>query len=252
MNDDLKARGWTVLPGVVSPVMLAWMRGDMDVALKFCRDWQVCNDVGGGTEGTVHHLAAFPVLGSFLAFLDINPAANVIADFFGGPYILNSFGGNFNLPGRPHYANKVHRDQRSWSHDRLMLNTLVTLDDTTQENGATWLLSGSHNEPGKPSDELFNNQAVQVCAPAGSIILWDSRVWHRAGDNRADKPRRIVTPIFTRPWMKQGFDYPRALGYDVTWQPALHQVLGYNSRVPATFDEWYQPPDKRMYLGSQG
>jgi hypothetical protein len=29
-------------------------------------------------------------------------------------------------------------------------------------------------------------------------------------------------------------------------------VLGYNARVPATLDEWYQPPERRMYRSDQG
>ena len=250
---DLERQGWTVLPLAVPTGLLEWMRAELDYAHSFCRAEQVRNGVTDMTEGTVHHLPAIQGCLSFRVFLDRNPAHGVIEDFFEGYlYILNSFGGNFNLPGRPHYANKVHRDIRSHWHDRLMLNTLVTLDDTTPENGATWLLSGSHLTPEKPSDEEFNAKAVQVCAPAGSIILWDSRVWHRAGDNRTDKARRIVTPIFSRPWMKAGFDYARALGYDAGLSPTLRQLLGYNSRVPASFDEWYRKPEDRMYRGDQG
>jgi len=54
--------------------------------------------------------------------------------------------------------------------------------------------------------------------------------------------------------MKQQLDYPRALGYArcEALSPALRQVLGYNARVPASLDEWYQPPDKRLYKREQG
>jgi hypothetical protein len=30
------------------------------------------------------------------------------------------------------------------------------------------------------------------------------------------------------------------------------QVLGYYSRIPATLEEWYQPPQRRMYRPGQG
>jgi ectoine hydroxylase-related dioxygenase (phytanoyl-CoA dioxygenase family) len=63
-----------------------------------------------------------------------------------------------------------------------------------------------------------------------------------------------LTLGFTRPFMKQQLDYPRALGYDrsETLSPALRQLLGYNARVPVSLDEWYQPPDRRLYKRDQG
>jgi ectoine hydroxylase-related dioxygenase (phytanoyl-CoA dioxygenase family) len=60
--------------------------------------------------------------------------------------------------------------------------------------------------------------------------------------------------MFCKPFMKQQFDYPRAVGYDMADQllPHTRQVLGYNARVPATLDEWYQPRERRMYRPDQG
>ena len=42
------------------------------------------------------------------------------------------------------------------------------------------------------------------------------------------------------------------LGEDFTQDPRLRQVLGYNARVPATHDEWYQPSENRKYKPDQG
>jgi len=54
--------------------------------------------------------------------------------------------------------------------------------------------------------------------------------------------------------VKQQLDYPRALGdeFGASLSPVLRQVLGYNARVPASLDEWYQPPERRLYQKSQG
>ena len=176
----------------------------------------------------------------------------MIKEYFGGPYILNSFGGNFNEGSN--YASEIHRDIRSFQDPCPLLNTLVMLDDFTEDNGATWLMTFGHILPDQPDDKLFHMHAQQVTAPAGSILLWNSNLWHRAGENKTGKPRRIVTPIYSRPWFKPGFDYCRSLGYpQVADLPeTLRQVLGYNARVPASLDEWYQPPEKRMYRSDQG
>jgi ectoine hydroxylase-related dioxygenase (phytanoyl-CoA dioxygenase family) len=60
--------------------------------------------------------------------------------------------------------------------------------------------------------------------------------------------------MFSRPLVKPQFDHPRAIGYDRmdSLTPLQCQVLGYYSRIPATLEEWYQPPQRRMYRPGQG
>jgi len=160
-----------------------------------------------------------------------------------------------NLPSELSYVGRVHRDLRSFSGDlNLMVQLLIMLDDFTEDNGATYLLSGSHRAADKPSDELFFANAERAIGGAGSIVVFNSNLWHAAGANRTGTARRALTIGFTRPFLKQQLDYPRALGYEFgdTISDTLRQVLGYNARVPATLDEWYQPPEKRMYRPGQG
>lgn len=248
---EIATTGYVVLPGVVPHGLVAGMLDALDFAYMRCRAVQKNNGVDEQTRGTVHHLPALQA--TFAHFLGVNPAWSYIERFFGGPYILNSFGGNFNFGGDNNYAGKVHRDIRTFSFPRrLLLNTLVMLDEFTAENGATWLLPGGQCLKEKPTDEAFFAAAVQVCAPAGSIVIWDSNLWHAAGANKTGVPRRSVTPMFSVPWFKPGFDYPRALGYDADLTETQRQILGYNARVPATLAEWYQPPEKRFYKGDQG
>jgi ectoine hydroxylase-related dioxygenase (phytanoyl-CoA dioxygenase family) len=135
-----------------------------------------------------------------------------------------------------------------------MAQLLIMLDDFTAENGATYFLSGSHRLATRPDVHEFFNNAERAVGDAGSIVLFNSNMWHAAGVNRTSGPRRALTLVFTKPFMKPQFDYPRALGYAYgeSLSDALRQVLGYNARVPATLDEWYQPPDRRMYRPGQG
>jgi ectoine hydroxylase-related dioxygenase (phytanoyl-CoA dioxygenase family) len=201
----------------------------------------------------VHHLPL--VDGVFLEFLERGYCRDLLDAFFGGPYILNTYGGVLNLPDNLSYVGRVHRDLRSYSGDlHLMSQFLVMLDNFTEENGATYFMDGGHRLAEKPSDEVFFKQAVRAVGPAGSIIVFDSNLWHAAGVNRSKGPRRALTINFTRPFIKQQLDYPRALGYDKAdaWSPALRQLLGYNARVPVSFDEWYQPPERRLYQREQG
>jgi hypothetical protein len=250
----MKRRGWVIFPAFFDEGLVARLIADTLEAYKVCRSYQIKNAVDAETELTVHHLIG---LGdSFLECLEgYEPLQPYLEHFFNGKFILNSFGGAINSAHSVSYAHRVHRDIRSFSGTlNLMMNTLVMLDAFTPDNGSTWLMSGSHLSARKPTDEEFVASAEQAIGPAGSVLMFNSNLWHAGGENKTDYSRRSLTPMFSRPFMKQQFDYPRALGYDQ--MPSLseisRQLLGYYSRVPASLDEWYQPPEKRMHRPGQG
>jgi hypothetical protein len=251
---QMSERGWVVFEGAVDPNLVGRMIDDLEAAWDICRTVQVRNGVATDADRTVHHLIGLK--SSFLEYLDESVALDPFFEaYFGGKYILNSFGGAINTRGRTSYAQRVHRDIRSYSGDMpLLLNTLVMLDAFLPENGATYMLSGSHRAAAKPSDEAFFARADRAVGPPGSVLVFNSNVWHAGGDNSTDLTRRSVTPMYSRPFIKQQFDYPRAVGYDAgpSLTPYARQVIGYNARVPASLDEWYQPPERRMYRGDQG
>jgi hypothetical protein len=251
---QMSRRGWVVIPAAVDPELVSRMLEDIEKAWITCHAIMERNGVANDAELTVHHLIGQQR--SFLDFIDdLEPLMPYLEHYFQGKFILNSFGGAINTKGRTSYAQRVHRDIRSYSGDMpLLLNTLVMLDEFTPENGATWMMSGSHKAAEKPSDEVFRAGAEQAVGPVGSILIFNSNVWHAGGSNQTDRPRRSVTPMFCKPFIKPQFDYPRAVGYERAdeLKPHVRQVLGYNARVPATLDEWYQPPARRMYHGDQG
>lgn len=251
--DRLRRDGWLLVEGVVGRDLVARLSADLETAYASQRAIQIRNGVGDGTNGTVHHL---PIAGgSFLEFLDRRFCGELLDAFFSGPSILNTFGGVLNQPDDLSYVGRVHRDLRSFSGNLpLMAQLLVMLDDFTEENGATYFLSGSHLLPDQPGDDVFFRGASRTVGTAGSIVLFNSNLWHAAGPNRSRGPRRALTLAFTKPFMKPQMDYPRALGYErgASLSPVLQQVLGYNARVPASLDEWYQPPDRRLYQKNQG
>jgi len=253
MTRPLREDGWTLLPSVLDPECLERLRGELDAAYVAQRELQLRNGVGEGTSGILHHLPCAG--GAFLDLLERDHGQAVLEAYFDGPYILNTYGGVLNLPGDASYVGRVHRDQRTFSGElHLMAQLLVMLDDFTEENGATFFLSGSHRLRDRPDDDLFFRDAERAVGAAGSIVMFDSNLWHAAGANRSDRARRALTLAFTRPFIKQQLDYPRALGYERgdALSPPLRQLLGYNARVPVNLDEWYQPPEKRLYRRDQG
>lgn len=245
---EMNKKGWCLFPNFVPQEILPRMALDLECAYANCRAMQIKNGLDN-TEGTAHHLIGQGQ--SFLDYLCVFEELNAYTEsYFGGKYILNAFGGNILSQGMS-YADNIHRDIRSFSGGLpLMLNTIVMLDDFHQDNGATWLMHGGHEWPDKPSEEQFKDYAFQITGQAGDVVFFNSNMWHRAGKNKTDKPRRSLTPMFSRPFYKQQFDYTQfADDYDSPW---LKQVLGYNSRTPKALEEWYQSKDSRMYKDDQG
>ncbi|MDQ1088740.1 MULTISPECIES: phytanoyl-CoA dioxygenase family protein [unclassified Siphonobacter] len=254
-KSEMDTKGWVIFHEVLEDSFREELIKAQDIATEECRQIQIKNGVVNRTAGTSHHLVVFE--GPFMKFVEEMPLHEYLTAYFdNGPYILNSFGGVMNFKAETSsYVGNVHRDIRTWSGDLpLMMNMLVMLDDFTPENGATWFMSGSHKYAEKPTDEEFFAVAEQAVAKKGSIVLFNSNVWHAAGTNQTDQIRRGLTPMFTKPFFKPQFDYSRYFGYDrvANFPPLAKQLLGYNSRVPANLDEWYQVPEKRLYIPGQG
>ena len=255
MNNHLIAlleKGWIIIPDIVDENLTVQLGKEINEAYKVCRNIQVKNGIAENTDGTVHHLLCFE--GSFLEFLKQNYCGEIISGFFNSPYILNTYGGVINLPNKASYVANIHRDIRTFYNIPMMINMLVMLDDFTFENGATYLLTGSHIKDEKPGNDMFYKNSERAVSKAGSILLFDSLLWHAAGLNTTMKSRKALTLGFTRPFMKQQMDYPRFLGYERKdeFTDEVKQVIGYNSRVPSNLDEWYQPPARRFYQPGQG
>jgi ectoine hydroxylase-related dioxygenase (phytanoyl-CoA dioxygenase family) len=250
---QMEARGWFLFEDVVDAPLIRDLIADLEQAYEIRRPIQIANGVDANTEGTAHHLLADGK--SFLELLKRAYLDEYLKSFFEGNYILNTFGGNLNLRKQFTYASVVHRDVRTYTREiKFLLNIIVMLDDFTLDNGATHLLGGSHLKKDKPGDEEFFAQADRAVGKSGSIVFWDSNIWHAAGENKTDSPRRSLSLIYSKPFMKQQFDYPRSVGYEAadSYSEEFRQIVGFNARVPATLEEWYQPPEKRFYKKDQG
>jgi hypothetical protein len=255
MSQDylMRAQGWVLFNNVIPASLLARLRDDLMIIYEKRRAVQIKNGIGDVMSGTCHHLLGEN--SSMDEFLALLPLDDFIKEFFAGNYILNSFGAFINQPHDTAYVSKIHRDVRTFAGEfRLLLNMLVMLDDFTLENGATYVLSGSHRLAEKPAEELFYSNADRMVGRAGDILMFDSNVWHAAGENTSKHIRRGLTLTFSRPFFKQQIDFPRFLGEDYikNSSAAVRQILGYNARVPASVDEFYQPVENRFYKPGQG
>ncbi|KAL6079952.1 Phytanoyl-CoA dioxygenase [Balamuthia mandrillaris] len=144
-----------------------------------------------------HHLAVVPLV------------LDACYKILGEDCIIGSYAGNILLSGCP--AGKVHQDYPYWSvpeAERLNMahrpdlashifevQTIIALEDFTEENGATWMLPNSQLSPkdywhDKPTN--FWKEATRITCKAGSIIISNGRVWHASGANNTNRPRAAL------------------------------------------------------------
>ena len=242
--------GWALFENMVGEDLIHRLRKDLDDATEQCRLAQRDGNIQNA-DGTSHHILIFER--SFLEFLNHFYLNQFIRHFFNSDYVLNSFGGVITSKNSKSYVLNAHRDVRFFTGDcKLLLNMIVLLDDFTLENGATYLLSGSHLKPSINKD-FFVDESDRLIGKAGSIGLFDSNLWHSAGINSSDSPRRAITINFSKGMVKPQFDFLRHFGNEriLRMRPEMQQILGFNARVPATLEEWYLPPSERMYKPGQ-
>lgn len=160
------------------------------------------------------------------------------------------------MPSNGNNATKMHRDSpRFYNQDYpLALQAIIFLDPFTQLNGATHMLAASHHSEHRPSNDYFYKNAQQMVGDPGDVIFFDSLVWHAGGENMTKEPRRGITIVYTRSFMKQQIDLPRAISADkISKMPEkVRQKIGMDVRVPADLIEFSVPVNQRLYKPNQG
>jgi ectoine hydroxylase-related dioxygenase (phytanoyl-CoA dioxygenase family) len=124
----------------------------------------------------------------------------------GWPALLGNISANITGPGGGEMV--LHADQifvpEPWAREAQGINVCWCLDDFTDETGATRIVPGSHRLNRAPRPDEAHIDTVAVEAPAGAIVVLDSRVWHKTGDNcTADRRRAGVFAWYTRPIYRQ-------------------------------------------------
>jgi len=80
------------------------------------------------------------------------------------------------------------------------LQIVVSIDDFTLNNGATEVIPKTHTLnrwPDPHSIQTLNKQRIVI--GAGTVALWDSRLWHRIVKNNSNTPRRSFVGSFANP-----------------------------------------------------
>ena len=135
----------------------------------------------------------------------------IFAQLWGTEQLLCSFdGGCFLKPIPPHVVNHnkqwIHSDQPRYDNRFICVQGVVNLLDNGPQDGGLVIVEGSHRlfegyMERHPTDgimwqaadmndpELAKCPIIKICAPAGYLLLWDSRTFHCNYNPSGEKPR---------------------------------------------------------------
>ncbi|MFM0011361.1 phytanoyl-CoA dioxygenase family protein [Paraburkholderia sediminicola] len=241
---ELRINGYAVLQSGLSRDFLDSLKDDLD--RTYLRQAQ---EIGG--EDALRRMNDTDIARCMLSyetgFLKVattEPLMKLAASVLGPEFVLMQQNGIINRPDRENYQAKWHRDlaYQHWTSSKtLAINALLCLDDFTHENGATFVLAGTHHVSEFPTDTFVSKFEKQIVAPAGSYLVLDAMLYHRGGINTSPTVRRAVNHVIGLPFMAQQVDIPSALASTCMSEPqdaSVRKYLGYRWAPAESAIDW--------------
>ncbi len=248
---EIASRGFTIARGIITQAEIAALKAALKEAIAHdLETWR------GREYVNAHMVMNLMTRGMpFVRLLENEGIHAYLDPLLGETCILYAYTSSSMPPGGSNYSRRIHVDcPRVIPGYITNVGVTLALDDFTDENGAMALLPRSFTRSDPPDEAEFEQRAQRAYPRAGDAIVFNARTWHRGGLNRTDSYRHAVTMNVCRSYMRQQFDYPRLLAPETV--AALgergRRFLGFNVRMPASLDEYYCAPEKRLYKPDQG
>lgn len=212
---SLDENGFLALPGVLSPEQVQAVCARLDELLAAEGD-SAGHEVH--TEAGTQRLSDLVNKTDLLDVTFTHPRVlAAVAHVLSGDLKLSSLNGRMALPGRG--GQHLHAD---WGEpvepgDYQVCNSIWLLDDFAPDNGSTRVVPGSHRRgalPPQQSDVFVEDGVLRDLQPdeqlllgtAGTVVVFNSHLWHGGSTNRTEHRRRALHAYFTRRHHPQQLD----------------------------------------------
>ena len=251
--EQITLQGYTILENVLSDADLATTRAKIDGLLDIEIERFGREELLRIRElGTLRFMMAEDK--HFLTIMNQRPVMTIIEALLSPNCILHLQNGIVLFPAEQHQQAAWHQDYRRWMGGLdVSFNAFFMIDDFTTENGGTLVVPGTHLSEERPSDDYLNANKVQITGKAGSVLIFNSRVWHAGGSNLTDKPRRAINHQYTYSYIRQQVDYAHCLPEDdyADLPDRIQQLLGRYVRLPKSIFEFRVPAAERLHRSGQ-
>lgn len=183
--------GYLHAKGVLTPEHLAHIRAEFD------RVWDT------GRRCNQHELLAHK---TFIELIEHPPILDRHRAIFGDQVQLLQYDFLRQGPRNETFPLRAwHRDFVFPGDHPLSINTILYLDDMTEERGPTYVVPGTHRGADRPPQDRTNQPLdgeVAALAAAGDAVFINSAIWHSGGRNRTDGMRRGIYLYYGYWWLK--------------------------------------------------
>lgn len=247
--DKLEQNGVAIVPNVLNQDTVNILLAELESAIA--EDAVHYPDVFD--KGMVHNCMA---RGTNMACILDNAIMNEYMNkAFSDTCIVYAYQSSSLPPSHGNYGSRLHVDSPRFIPGYYTnMGVMFPLNDFTEENGATYYIPGSHKWADLPTEEYFYQNAKRAVCKAGDMILLNARLVHAAGFNATKKTRHSLTINFCRSYMRQRFDFPRLVPNNIIESLGDNgrRLIGMNVRMPTSLNEFYLPPEQRLYKPNQG
>lgn len=205
-----------------------------------------------GNQGVAPLRQIINYVQSFAPYLASRQILDVAEHFFGPWARISSTDVVINHPGNargywhsdwPYNATNSSHIRAPYPDALMHLASIWMFTDFNDTTGGTYLVPGSHRSsqnpaaggiPGVDPDGDYPTQ-IQATGAAGSVLLYDSRLWHAVAPNRSDSARVAILVRYAPWWLNLNPAMPGRPEHDMM----VVETGGKNYESPSVFSAVY-------------
>lgn len=223
------AQGYLLVKGVLHDNHLRQIQNEFDQVWKLEQP-KVCQ----------HQLLRYP---AFLDLIEHPPILDRHRSIFGSQVQLLQYDLLRQGPASTVAERMWHRDLTFPGDRCLSINTILYLDDMTEEVGPTRVVPGSHRGEALPPlgqrHQPLPNEIV-ISAEAGDAAFINSAIWHSGGRNRGPGLRRGIYLYYGWWWLKR-FENELALPWQAYAGASEQRLRLLGAKMPDPGFHMYDP-----------
>ncbi len=241
---EIRINGCAVLPGGFDKTFVSGLGKAVDAIYK-----EQVREFGG--EENLEAIGDRDIARGLLAYhpdmlrVAMNSSLMELCKRLMGPeFILLQQNAIITRPENKNYQRLWHRDlsYQHWTCTGVIaLAALFCVDDFTADNGATFFLPGTQHVSEFPTEKYIQKFEKQILAPAGSYLIMNSMLYHRAGNNNSRGDRRAINNLIGLPFMAQQIDLPSLIASRNGTEPSdadTRKFLGYRWSPASSVTQW--------------
>ena len=164
-----------------------------------------------GTAGPLHQLSGLAQHPDLAAVVDWPPLLALAVELLSPNVYINHSHLDVHPPHPPTGAHRWHRDNGLMGRDmrllwrdqpRVTLKVAVYLTDVeSADDGALEVVPRSHLDTASRYPTEEQPAGVPILGPAGTVAVFDARLWHRRRDNLGTRIRRAMFMAYSYRWL---------------------------------------------------